>query len=123
MIHFSELRDQLIIYLGTYDVRTAHRDSIEALVREVPPLGIALPILESYRGLVESLEPSDASEYDGDPEETNISGEEYNPSAAYQPCTTYTMQRARKYGFHRLHERKLAPAFAEKYPFLDVRSS
>ncbi|KAH0560054.1 hypothetical protein GP486_003427 [Trichoglossum hirsutum] len=122
MTHFGELRDQFIIYLGTYNLRTAHMDSIESLVREVPTLGIALPIFEFYHGLVKSSDESDILEYDEDPKAGEVGNAEYDPSAPYQPpCTSRTIQQARKYGFHRLHERKLGPAFAQKYPFLDVR--
>ncbi|KAI9777760.1 MAG: hypothetical protein M1839_008555 [Geoglossum umbratile] len=118
-IHFGDLRDQLIIYMGAYDARSMHGDSIKALVREIPTLGIALPILEFYHGLVEKTNAQGMVEVNGEDE---IGSEEYDPHAPYQPCASASIKLARTYGLHRLSERKLDPAFGNKYPFLDVRS-
>ncbi|KAI9767826.1 MAG: hypothetical protein M1839_004340 [Geoglossum umbratile] len=114
-IHWAELRDQLILYRGNYDMRTLLKDSLDSLVREVPSVGIALPVMEYYEKI---------AEFGGDvlnlEEEGVESKSEYDPNQPYQPCTPTTLQGARKYGLHRLAERRLDEAFAKKYPFLDV---
>ncbi|KAI9854669.1 MAG: hypothetical protein M1813_000916 [Trichoglossum hirsutum] len=116
-IHWRELRDQLILYKGNYDMRTLLKDSLDGLVREAPPTGIALPIMEYYTKLAEL--GGDVVGLDADPD-YSFAALEYDPNKPYQPCTDTTVEGARRYGLHRLHERKLSEAFAKKYPFLDV---
>jgi hypothetical protein len=119
-IHWRELRDQLILYKGNYDMRTLLKDSLDGLVREAPPTGIALPIMEYYTKLAEL--GGDVVGLDADPD-YSFAALEYDPNKPYQPCTDTTVEGARRYGLHRLHERKLSEAFAKKYPFLDVTTS
>jgi hypothetical protein len=106
--------------MGAYDVRAVQSDSVQTLVREVPNLGIALPIVEFYHGLVEKTDTRGVVEIDGD---SQVDSMEYDPHAPYQPCRSDIINLARMYGLHRLSERRLSPAFAKKYPYLDVRNS
>ncbi|KAH0542524.1 hypothetical protein GP486_008634 [Trichoglossum hirsutum] len=120
-IHWRELRDQLILYKGNYDMRTLLKDSLDALVREVPPLAIALPVMEYYTKLAElGGDVDDPDTVDSDDPDDHPAGPEYDPNKPYQPCTDTTVSGARKFGLHRLHERKLSEKFSKKYPFLDV---
>jgi hypothetical protein len=99
-------------------MRTLLKDSLDSLVREVPSVGIALPVMEYY-GKMAELGGDVVNLEGGDVE----SRSEYDPNQPYQPCTPTTLQGARKYGLHRLAERRLDKAFAKKYPFLDVTTS
>jgi Domain of unknown function (DUF3425) len=115
-IHWGELRDQLIIYMGAYNMQTLIMDSLQFLVREVPQLNIAIPVLEFYNALAASTDPAEFLS-----PETNII--QYNPLIPYNPNPPSTMKLVRKYGLDRILERRLMPAFAKKYPFLDISSS
>jgi hypothetical protein len=106
--------------MGAYDSRTIHRDSIQALVRDVPALGIALPILKFYHGLIEKANFRDLVEIGDDFEADRM---EYDPHAPHQPCGSDVINLARAYGLDRLCERKLDPIFGKKNPFLYVRNS
>jgi Domain of unknown function (DUF3425) len=117
-VHWGELRDQLILYRGNYDMRTLLKDTLDSLVREVPSLGIALPVIEYYGKIMEM--GGDTINLEG--EETELK-DEYDPNQPYQPCSSVTLQGVRRYGLHRLSERKLQSTFAAKYPFLDVTRS
>ncbi|KAI9763556.1 MAG: hypothetical protein M1840_000418 [Geoglossum simile] len=115
-IHWGELRDQLIIYMGAYNMQTLIMDTLQFLVREVPQLNIAIPVLEFYNALAASTDPAELMS-----PETNII--QYDPLISYNPNPPSTMKLVRKYGLDRILERKLMPAFAKKYPFLDISSS
>lgn len=102
--------------MGAYNMQTLIMDTLQFLVREVPQLNIAIPVLEFYNAIAASADPSEHMS----PEESII---QYDPLIPYNPNPPSTMQLVRKYGLDRILERKLTPAFAKKYPFLDISSS
>ncbi|KAH0558850.1 hypothetical protein GP486_004514 [Trichoglossum hirsutum] len=115
-IHWGEVRDQLIIYMGAYNMQTVMMDSLQYLVRDVPELNIAIPVVEFYNAITASLDSSDLSS----PEPIIPS---YNPFVAYNPNSQNVVRRVKKFGLGRVTERKLMPAFVKKYPFLDIPSA
>jgi hypothetical protein len=115
-IHWGELRDQLIIYMGAYNMQTLILDTLQFLVREVPQLNSAIPVLEFYKAIAASSESSDFG-----PSESIAF--HYSPLVSYNPNSQATLQLVKKFGIDRVLERKLMPAFAQKYPFLDISSS
>ncbi|KAH0541235.1 hypothetical protein FGG08_004291 [Glutinoglossum americanum] len=114
-IHWGELRDQLIIYIGAYDMQTLIMDSLLYLVREVPQLHIAIPVLEFYNALAAASEPPDFA--------SEPIAAQYDPLIPYNPNSPATLSLVKKFGLDRVLERKLTPVFAKKYPFLDISSS
>jgi Domain of unknown function (DUF3425) len=134
------LRDQLIIYSGCYDTQLLVRDTVMNLVREVPSLKIALPVFGVWRGLVDTVglsgryaseggsgvveeEEEEEEDEEKSDDEDKVKDDTKVLHRKQQPCMNTISQLSRMYGLHRLHERKLGPRFAAKYPFLDVKSS
>jgi hypothetical protein len=115
-IHWSELRDQLIIYMGAYNMQTLIIDTLQFLVRDVPELNISIPVMEFYNALAASSNSSDYT-----PSEGIISN--YHPLISYNPNSQAALRLVRRFGLDRVLERKLMPAFAKKYPFLDISNS
>ncbi len=107
-IPWSELRDQVLLYMGELDMRQLLEDLIHHYVQEIPGLSIALPLLDTYcevsKQSLSVLFPDD--------------NEDSQSSVFYSVTSIF-----RKYGLDNYAERKLDPAFSKKYSLFDLEKS
>ena len=114
-IPWSELRDQVLLYMGELDMTQLLEDLIHCYVQEVPELSIALPLLDTYCEVSKQCTAKVAQSLSALSPDNN---DDSQSSVFYSVTSIF-----RKYGLDKYSERKLNPTFSKKHPLFDVEKS